>query len=100
MLFRSAVVSPGSGFDGYACAAGRIIEFNVGVGQGLGIAAAIAIKNKTTLADISNLDVRKCLIATGKLTKIFGFDYKVEAQRLREFEIAMNPVIDDGIATA
>ena len=95
-----AVVSPGSGFDGYACAAGRIIEFNVGVGQGLGIAAAIAIKNKTTLADISNLDVRKCLIETGKLTKIFGFDYKVEAQRLREFEVALNPGVDDGIAIA
>jgi FAD dependent oxidoreductase len=84
-----AVLGPGSGFEGYACGAGRIVEFNVGVGQGLGIAAAIAIKSQRVLADISNREVRDCLIQTQKITTIYGVDHPLEAKRLKEFELAL-----------
>lgn len=67
-----AVVSPASGFEGLASAAGRIVEFNSAVGQGLGIAAVIAIQNNRNLADISNQEVRQVLRETGKLPPIFG----------------------------
>ncbi|MBC7515392.1 MAG: FAD-dependent oxidoreductase, partial [Alkalinema sp. FL-bin-369] len=91
-----AVVSPGSGFDGYACASGRIVEFNVGVGQGLGIAAAIAItsKNKRALADVGNWEVRECLVQSNKLSKIFGRSHRTESDRLKTFEIALCIVQD------
>ncbi|NEQ82382.1 MAG: hypothetical protein F6K26_19685 [Moorea sp. SIO2I5] len=38
-----ALVSPGSGFQRFASSAGRIVEFNAGVGQALGIAAITAL---------------------------------------------------------
>ena len=97
-----AVVSPGSGFDGYACASGRIVEFNVGVGQGVGIAAAIAISsnNKRMLADIGNWEVRECLVQSNKLSKIFGRPHLVEAARLGAFEIALGSVDDPSPKTA
>jgi hypothetical protein len=81
-----AVVSPGSGFDGYACAAGRIVEFNVAVGQGVGIAAAIARCSGRNLADITNAEVRQVLLETNQLPPIFGRSYLAEAVRLQEFE--------------
>ncbi len=84
-----AVVSPGSGFDGYACAAGRIIEFNVGVGQGVGIAAAIALQNNRDLAEIGNWEVREVLEQTRQLTRIYGCSYGDEAARLKAFETAL-----------
>jgi hypothetical protein len=84
-----AVLGPGSGFEGYACGAGRIVEFNVGVGQGVGIAAAIAIKSQRVLADISNREVRDCLIQAKKITPIYGVDHPLEAKRLRDFELAL-----------
>jgi hypothetical protein len=86
-----AVVSPASGFDGYACAAGRIVEFNVAVGQGVGIAASIAICTGRNLAEISNLDVRQVLAQTGQLPKIYGTAYSDEAIRLQAFELALLP---------
>ena len=91
-----AVVSPGSGFDGYACASGRIVEYNVGVGQGVGIAATIAInsKNKRTLADVGNWEVRECLVQSNKLSKIFGCSHPTESARLKTFEIALCPSDD------
>jgi hypothetical protein len=67
-----AVVSPASGFEGLASAAGRIVEFNSAVGQGLGIAAVIAMQTNRNLADISNQEVRQVLRETGKLPPIFG----------------------------
>ncbi|TAD76293.1 MAG: FAD-dependent oxidoreductase [Oscillatoriales cyanobacterium] len=67
-----AVVSPASGYFGIAPAAGRIVELNVGVGQGLGVAAAIALHQNRTLADVTNLEVRQTLKNRGKLTKVYG----------------------------
>ncbi|MCL6433347.1 MAG: FAD-dependent oxidoreductase [Leptolyngbyaceae cyanobacterium HOT.MB2.61] len=84
-----AVVSPASGFDGYACAAGRIVEFNVAVGQGVGIAAAIALNSNRNLADIPNREVRQVLVQTGQLPKIYGRANMLEASRLQAFESTM-----------
>ncbi len=81
-----AVVSPASGFEGLAAAAGRIVEFNVGVGQGVGIAAIIALLNNRNLADISNQEVKQVLVATSKLSRIFGMDKTAEASRLNQLE--------------
>jgi hypothetical protein len=87
-----AVVSPGSGFEGYASSAGRIVEFNVGVGQGVGIAAAIALTTQRDLADIPNREVRQVLEQTRQLTRIFGMSYGDEATRLLAFETTLAPV--------
>jgi FAD dependent oxidoreductase len=81
-----AVVSPGSGFEGLACSVGRIVEFNVAVGQGVGIAAVIAILNNKNLADVSNLEVRQVLATTGQLPKIFGMANNSEGTLLAQFE--------------
>ena len=84
-----AVVSPASGFDGYACSAGRIVEFNTAVGHGVGIAAAIALTSNRTLASITNGEVRQVLATTGKLPRIYGQSYALEATRLQDFESIM-----------
>jgi FAD dependent oxidoreductase len=81
-----AIVSPGSGFDGYACSAGRIVEFNVAVGQGVGIAASLALLSGRNLATIANPEVRQVLEQTGQLPQIYGRSYMSEAIRLQEFE--------------
>lgn len=81
-----AVISPGSGFDGYACSAGRIVEFNSAVGQGVGIAAAIALTQGRNLSDISNADVRAVLQQTGLLSRVYGKPYLTEAAQLDAFE--------------
>ncbi len=81
-----AVISPASGFEGYACAAGRIVEFNCGVGQGVGIASAIALLSDRNLANISNKEVRNVLATTGKLPKIYGQTDALQAQQLDNFE--------------
>ncbi|MEM7553100.1 MAG: S-layer homology domain-containing protein [Cyanobacteria bacterium P01_A01_bin.84] len=82
------VISPASGFQGYASSAGRIVEFNCGVGQGVGIAIAIALQmsDGLHLADISNQEVRSILIDTERLPKIYGVSYLTEAQQLDVFE--------------
>ncbi|UBF28494.1 FAD-dependent oxidoreductase [Kovacikia minuta CCNUW1] len=84
-----AVVSPASGFDGYACAAGRIVEFNVAVGQGVGIAASLAIISNRNLAEITNREVRQVLEQTGQLSRIYGRSYMTEASRLQAFETSL-----------
>ncbi len=81
-----AVISPASGFDGYACSAGRIVEYNCGVGQGVGIAAAIALSQGRNLADISNLEVRAVLEQTGQLSRVYGRNNPAEAAQLDTFE--------------
>lgn len=88
-----AVVSPASGFEGYATAAGRIVEFNAAVGHGVGIAAIIAIQSNRNLADISNWEVRKVLLETGQLPRIFGIAKTAEALRMGQLEklLAPNP---------
>jgi hypothetical protein len=89
-----AVISPGSGFDGYASGAGRIVEFNAGVGQGVGIAAALALLGNRNLADISNREINQILAQTGQLPCIYGRPDPAEAARLQAFELAMS----DGVA--
>lgn len=91
-----AVVSPASGFEGYACSAGRIVEFNVGVGQGVGIAATIALITGRNLADITNAEVRQVLASTGRLPKIYGETYVADANALNQFEQQLS----SGIAIA
>ena len=81
-----AVIGPGSGFEGYACSAGRIVEFNVAVGSGVGIAAIIALLSGKNLADISNKEVRQVLTATNQLPRIYGISNVAEATRLEKFE--------------
>jgi hypothetical protein len=91
-----AVISPASGFDGYACAAGRIVEFNAAVGQGVGIAAAIALLSNRTLASVTNQEVRQVLVQTGQLPRIYGQPNMVESNRLLAFETTLGT----GIAIA
>jgi hypothetical protein len=86
MVPNLAVISPGSGFDGYACSAGRIVEFNVGVGQGVGIAAAIALQTGRDLASITNAEVRQVLAQTNQLSKVYGMRQSAEALRMAAFE--------------
>jgi FAD dependent oxidoreductase len=81
-----AVISPASGFEGYACSAGRIVEFNCAVGQGVGIAAIVAILGNRNLADIGNLEVRNILERTGRLSKIYGQSFTEQAVQLDNFE--------------
>jgi hypothetical protein len=87
-----AVVSPGSGFTGMAPASGRIVEYNSGVGQALGIAAAIALLKNKNLADVTNREVRQVLGDTKRLPRIFGIPKIAEASRLGEFESALGNV--------
>jgi hypothetical protein len=47
-----AVLGPSSGFGGLGEGAGRIIELNVSVGQGLAIASALALHDHAALAAI------------------------------------------------
>lgn len=88
-----AVVSPASGFDGYACSAGRIVEFNVAVGQGIGIGAAIALTQGRNLADITNTEVKDALLQTGQLSRIYGRSYPSESARLLAFESSVGIAI-------
>ncbi|ARV59242.1 FAD-dependent oxidoreductase [Nostocales cyanobacterium HT-58-2] len=84
-----AVISPASGFVGYASSAGRIVEFNCGVGQGVGIAAGIAIAQGQNLAEISNTQVRTILAQTGRLPQIYGTSNVALASQLSNFENQM-----------
>ncbi|MGB3642392.1 MAG: FAD-dependent oxidoreductase [Rivularia sp. (in: cyanobacteria)] len=81
-----AVISPASGFEGYACSAGRIVEFNCGVAQGIGIAAGMALQSDTNLGDFSNKQVRNILVQTRQIAKIYGQNYTAQAQELGSFE--------------
>ncbi len=81
-----AVISPASGFQGYASSAGRIVEFNCGVGQGVGIGIGIALSENRNLAEITNLEVREVLANTQRLPKIYGVSYIEQARELDIFE--------------
>jgi len=87
-----AVVSPASGFVGMACSSGRIVEYNSGVGQALGIAAIIALLGNRNLADITNREVRQVLVDTKRLPRVFGIPKIAEASRLGSFESALGNV--------
>lgn len=85
-----SLISPASGFRGVGASAGRIVEFNCGVGQGVGIAAAIALTQNRTLATIPNREVQQVLAATGQLPTLYGVGYQ-EAQAFNTFERDMQP---------
>ncbi|MEM9771198.1 MAG: S-layer homology domain-containing protein, partial [Cyanobacteria bacterium P01_D01_bin.73] len=85
-----ALISPASGFRGVGAAAGRIVELNCGVGQGVGIAAAIAVTQNRSLSTVKNSEVQPVLAATGQLPTLYGIGYK-EAQEFNAFELAMKP---------
>ncbi len=70
-----SVISPASGFEGYASSAGRIVEFNAFVGQGVGIAIALAMVNNLKLNRIANTQVREVLSHRGLLSTIYGQPY-------------------------
>ncbi|MFP4219086.1 MAG: S-layer homology domain-containing protein [Phormidium sp.] len=86
-----AVVSPASDFPGYASSAGRIVEYNVGVAQGLGIAAALALHQGRQLSEIANSEVRQVLAQRGQLSKVYGIRQTEAAQYLQEFETVLAP---------
>ncbi|MEO1391120.1 MAG: tetratricopeptide repeat protein [Cyanobacteria bacterium J06634_6] len=56
-----AVLGPASGFGGLGTTAGRIVEFNVSVGEGLAVAMAKAIQENRSLQTITNREVRQAL---------------------------------------
>ncbi len=56
-----SVLSPASGFGGLGIAAGRIVEFNISVGEGLAIAVAKALREDRSLHSITNQEVRQNL---------------------------------------
>ncbi|MEO0374369.1 MAG: FAD-dependent oxidoreductase, partial [Cyanobacteria bacterium P01_A01_bin.17] len=64
-----AVLGPASGFGGLGTTAGRIVELNVGVGEGLAIAISKAISEKRSLHTIQNIEVRE---AMGYVPAIYG----------------------------
>jgi hypothetical protein len=68
-LTNIAVLGPTSGFGGLGVAAGRIVEFNVAVGEVVAIAVAKAITEKRSLHSIKNLEVRQAL---GYVPAIYG----------------------------
>ncbi len=83
-----AVLSPASGFGGLGTTAGRIVEFNVSVGEGLAIATAIANTEGRSLHSITNQEVKQAL---GYNPQIYGrassswFDVFTVEKRLRRF---------------
>ncbi len=84
-----AVLSPASGFGGLGTTAGRIVEFNVSVGEGLAIATAIANGEERSLHSITNQEVKQAL---GYTPKIYGkassswFDVFTVEKTLRRFK--------------
>ena len=83
-----AVLSPASGFGGLGTTAGRIVEFNVSVGEGLAIATAIANAEGRSLHSIKNQEVKQAL---GYTPQIYGratsswFDIFTVEKNLRKF---------------
>ena len=83
-----AVLSPASGFGGLGTTAGRIVEFNVSVGEGLALATAIANAEGRSLHSITNQEVKQSL---GYTPQIYGkptsswFDVFTVEKTLRRF---------------
>ena len=84
-----AVISPASGFTGGASAVGRIVEFNVAVGQSVGIAMAIALLSNRNLSDIPNEEVHNTLVETDRLPKIYGRYDPTDTSTMGDFEKRM-----------
>ena len=83
-----ALVSPASGYAGIAPAAGRIVELNAGVGQGVGIAAGIALASGRELTAIANREVVQVQTSTGTQPKIYGQGYGA-SRSVGAFEVAL-----------
>ena len=83
-----AVLSPASGFGGLGTTAGRIVEFNVSVGEGLAIATAMSIAEERSLHSIENKEVKASL---GYIPEVYGkassswFDVFTVEKSLRSF---------------
>ncbi|MEO1620241.1 MAG: FAD-dependent oxidoreductase [Cyanobacteria bacterium J06632_3] len=71
-----AVLGPASGFGGLGTTAGRIVEFNVSVGEGLALAVAQAMREDRSLHTITNTEVRRAL---GYTPAVYG--YRTESYR-------------------
>lgn len=84
-----AVLGPASGFDGKASTAGRIVEYNVAVGQAVGIAACLALLTNREMNSLSNIEIRNVLVATGRLPKVYGIYDPVETPNVALFEKLM-----------
>jgi hypothetical protein len=56
-----AVLGPASGFGGLGVGAGRIIELNISVGQGLAIASAVALARRIPLARVDGRAVAQLM---------------------------------------
>lgn len=70
-----AIVGRSSGYEGIAVSVGRIVTVNVYQGQGVGVAAGLAVKSGMPLNRISSKDVRKTLEGlTGLTTYLQGRD--------------------------
>jgi tetratricopeptide (TPR) repeat protein len=65
-----AVLGPASGFGGLGTTAGRIVEFNVSVGQGLAAAVAKSIDEERSLQSISNVEIRQ---AMANQPQVYGY---------------------------
>jgi hypothetical protein len=83
------VLGPATGFDGKASTAGRIVEYNVGVGQAVGIAACLALLTNRAISSFTNSEIRNVLAATGRLPKIYGVTDREEAATVALFEKLM-----------
>lgn len=81
-----AVLGPASGFEGNASTAGRIVEFNVAVGQAIGIAVCLALLTNRELNSFTNSEIRNVLVATGRLPKVYGINDAAEAANIALFE--------------
>jgi len=81
-----AVLGPATGFDGNASTAGRIVEYNVAVGQAIGIAACLAVLTNRALNSFTNREIRDVLVATGRLSKIYGVYDGAETANVALFE--------------
>lgn len=71
-----AVLGPASGFGGLGTTAGRIVEFNVSVGEGLAIAIAESLADDRSLQSITNREVKQEL---GYTPSVYG--YRTESFR-------------------
>ena len=80
-----AVLGPASGFGGLGTTAGRIVELNVSVGEGLASAIATSIEEDRSLHSITNQEVKREL---GYLPAVYGYrtdSYRAIATLERRF---------------
>ncbi|MDY6938575.1 MAG: FAD-dependent oxidoreductase [Cyanobacteriota bacterium] len=70
-----AIVGRASGYEGIAVSVGRINTLNAYQGQGVGVAAALAVRNKVPLNSIVSSQVRETLEEmTGLTTQFYGVE--------------------------